>query len=139
MTERVFKLKTLTVSVRCGRSIRFYPALKSGGPDDLVFQSPVKGVPMRDGNILRRHIQPAARKLGIPWANWLVLRRSFATWLAKANVPVKDAQALMRHSRASLTLDVYQQFIPESQRRAVEQLPGMVPAAVPDSGPLLVQ
>ena len=72
-------------------------------------------------------------------ANWLVLRRSFATWLAKANVLVTDAQALMRHSRASLTLDVYQQFIPESQRRAVEQLPGMVPAAVPDSGPLLVQ
>ena len=139
VTERVYKLKTLTVSVRCGCSIRFYPALKFCGPDQLVFQSPVKGAPMRDGNILRRHIKPAARKLGIGWVNWLVLRRSFATWLAKANVPVKDAQALMRHSRASLTLDVYQQFIPESQRQAVERLPGLVPRAVPDSGPLLVQ
>jgi hypothetical protein len=28
----------------------------------------------------------------------------------------------MRHSRASTTLDVYQQFVPESQRRVVESL-----------------
>jgi hypothetical protein len=35
---------------------------------------------------------------------------------------VKDAQGLMRHSRASTTLDVYQQFIPESQRRVADSL-----------------
>jgi integrase len=34
----------------------------------------------------------------------------------------KDAQALMRHSRASTTLDVYQQHVPASQRRVVNQL-----------------
>jgi hypothetical protein len=28
----------------------------------------------------------------------------------------------MRHSRASTTLDLYQQFVPESQRRAVDRL-----------------
>jgi hypothetical protein len=26
--------------------------------------------PMRDNNILSRHIKPAARKLGLPWINW---------------------------------------------------------------------
>ena len=35
---------------------------------------------------------------------------------------VKDAQALLRHSRASTTLDIYQQHVPESQRRVVNQL-----------------
>ena len=36
---------------------------------------------------------------------------------------VKDAQAQMRHSRASTTLlDIYQQFVPESQQRIVEKL-----------------
>jgi hypothetical protein len=35
---------------------------------------------------------------------------------------VKDAQAQLRHSRASTTLDIYQQFVPESQRRAVDRL-----------------
>jgi integrase len=35
---------------------------------------------------------------------------------------VKDAQAQMRHSRASTTLDIYQQFVPESEKRVVERL-----------------
>jgi integrase len=35
---------------------------------------------------------------------------------------VKDAQAQMRHSRASTTLDIYQQFVPESQQKAVAKL-----------------
>jgi integrase len=101
---------------------RRYQVVKASGPEDLVFQSLVKGVPMRDNNILVRHIKPAARKLGLPWVNWQVLRRSFATWLKLSGPDVKNAQGLMRHSRASTTLDVYQQFVPESQRRAVERL-----------------
>lgn len=80
---------------------------------------------MRDNNILVRHIKPAARKLGLPLVNWQVLRRSFATWLKLAGADVKDAQALLRHSRASTTLDVYQQFIPESERRVVDKLSGL--------------
>jgi site-specific recombinase XerD len=77
---------------------------------------------MQDNNILVRHLKPAARTLGMPWVNWQVLRRSFATWLKINGADVKDAQALMRHSRASTTLDVYQQFVPESQRRVVDGL-----------------
>ncbi len=120
--ERIQRLKSLTVKVRAGRAVRRYPAVKSAGPDDLVFQSPVKGLPMRDNNILVRHIKPAARKLGVGWVNWQVLRRSFATWLKMAGTDIKDAQALMRHSRATTTLDIYQQFVPESQRRAIDNL-----------------
>ena len=96
--------------------------MKSSGPDDLVFQSVAKAGPMRDNNILVRHMKPAARALGLPCVNWQVLRRSFATWLKINGADVKDAQALMRHSRASTTLDIYQQFVPESQRRVVDGL-----------------
>ena len=120
--ERIHRLKSLTVEVKAGRATRRYRAVKSCGSDDLVFQSVRCGVPMRDNNILVRHIKPAARKIGLPWVNWLVLRRSFATWLKMAGADVKDAQALMRHSRASTTLDIYQQFIPESERRVVDKL-----------------
>jgi integrase len=119
---RIHRLKTLTLDVRAGRATRQYRAVKSDGPDDLVFQSPAAGAPMRDNNILVRHLKPAARKLGIGFVNWQVLRRSFATWLKMAGADVKDAQALMRHSRASTTLDIYQQFVPDSQKRAVEGL-----------------
>ena len=99
-----------------------FKAVKADGPDDLVFQSVATGAPMRDNNILCRHIKPAARGLGLGWVNWQVLRRSCATWLQQAGVDIKDAQGLMRHSRASTTQDVYQQVVPESQQQAVRKL-----------------
>jgi integrase len=79
--ERIQGLKTLTVTVKSGTGLRQYRVVKSDNPDDLVFQSLVKGGPMRDNNVLVRHLKPAGRKLGIGWVNWQVLRRSFATWL----------------------------------------------------------
>jgi integrase len=124
--QRIHRLKTVVVEVKAGRATRKYPAVKSCGPDDLVFQSVLKGVPMRDNNILVRHIKPIARKMGMPFVNWRCLRTSYATWLKMAGADVKDAQALMRHSRASTTLDIYQQFIPESERKVVDRLTGLV-------------
>lgn len=120
--DRIRRLDGLTAEVRAGTAVRRIPAVRSKNPDDLVFQSPGTRGPMHDNNILVRHLKPAARKLGMPWVNWQVLRRSFATWLKMKGADVKDAQALMRHSRASTTLDVYQQFVPESQRRVVDGL-----------------
>jgi integrase len=86
---------------------------------------------MRDNNILCRFIKPAARKLGIGFVNWQVLRRSHATWLKLAGADVKDAQAQMRHSRVTTTLEIYQQFIPASQRKVVDRLNEL-------TGPVLV-
>jgi integrase len=125
--DRIHRLKAVEIEVKAGCAVRRYPAVKSSNPDDLVFQSVKDGEPMRDNNILVRHLKPAGAKLGIGWVNWLVLRRSFATWLKMAGADIKDAQALMRHSRASTTLDIYQQFVPESQRRVVDSLTGLTP------------
>jgi integrase len=60
--------------------------------------------------------------MGLPWVDWLALGRSHAVWLKMAGADVKDAQGRMRHSRATTTLDIYQQFVPESQRRVVDRL-----------------
>ena len=131
--ERLERLKSLEVVVRAGRASRRYRAVKSCGPDDLVFQSLERGTPIRDNLVLCRHIKPAARKLGMGWVNWQVLRRSCATWMDQARVNVKDAQGLMRHSRASTTQDVYQQVVPESQRKAVRKLSAFVRKSVEES------
>jgi integrase len=60
--------------------------------------------------------------MGLGFVNWRCRRSSHASWLKMAGADVKDAQAQMRHSRTSTTLDIYQQFVPESQQRAVEKL-----------------
>ena len=120
--ERINALIGKTTRVKAGRAMRTYQLVKSHQPNDLVFQSVKDGRPMRDNNILTRFIKPAGRKLGLDFVNWQCLRTSHATWLKMAGADVKDAQAQMRHSRASTTLDIYQQFVPESQRRAVNRL-----------------
>ena len=124
--ERIQRLRSLTVEVKAGSGTRSYQVVKSHGPDDLVFQSVRSGQPMRDNNILTRHIKPAARTLDIGWVNWLVLRRSYATWLRMVGTDPRDRQSLMRHSRFTTTAEVYEQDLPESQLRAVEKLSALV-------------
>ena len=96
--ERILKLRDMSVTVNWGGkgAKKTMKAVRSSGPNDLVFQGLRFGRPMRDNNILSRHIKPAARKLGLDFVNWQVLRRSFGTWLKIAGADVKDTQALMR-------------------------------------------
>jgi integrase len=118
--ERIHRLKLLTVDVKAGRAVRHYQLVKSDAPDALLFQSVKDGKPMRDNNILSRFIKPAARSLGLAWVNWRCLRTSRATWMVEAGANPKDVQGLMRHSQIQTTLDVYAQFVPDSQRRAID-------------------
>jgi integrase len=121
VVERIHRLKLLTVEVKAGLARRKYKLVKSDGPDDLVFQSVKDGKPMRDNNILTRFIKPAGRELDLGFVNWRCLRTSRATWAIEAGANCKDVQAMMRHSRITTTLDIYAQFVPDSQRKAIEQ------------------
>ena len=119
---RLRRLAGLEVEVKAGPRMRKIKVVRKGGPDDLVFQSVLGGGPMNDQNVLKRHLQPAARKLGIPFVCWRTLRTSFATWLCQAGADPKSVQAQMRHSRSSTTMDIYAQAVKSSQQRACEQL-----------------
>jgi len=123
---RIHRLKRVTIKVNAGRAVRRYQAVKNAGPDDLVFQSVKDGKPMNDQNILKRHLQPAARSIGLPYVNWRCLRTSHATWLVQAGADPKSVQAQMRHSRVSTTMDIYAQIVPAAQRAALEKLSGFV-------------
>ncbi len=127
---RIRRLKTLEVEVNWGGkgAKKRIKLVRSDGPQDLVFQSLRTGAPMRDGNILRRHLRPAALKLGMDHkkATWRSLRTSCATWMVESGANPKDVQGLMRHSRITTTLDVYAQHVSESQRRAVDKMMAMV-------------
>jgi integrase len=118
---RILRLKSLTVKVRAGYGTRLFKLVKSDGPNDLVFQSVKNGRPMNDQNILKRHLQPAAEKLGL-YVNWRSLRTSHPTWLVQAGADAKSVQGQMRHSRISTTLDIYAQMVPAAQRQAIEKL-----------------
>ena len=130
LIERIRRLKLLTVEVSAGRAIRKYKVVKRTRPDDLVFQSVRDGKPLRDNNILCRFLKPAGRKLGFGFINWRSLRTSRAAWMIEAGANPKDVQGQMRHSRIQTTLDIYAQFVPESQHRAVEKTSQMIAARI---------
>ena len=119
--ERIHWLKTVLVEVKAGTAVRRYSAVKATGPDDIVFASVVKGLPMRDNNSL-----PVYQTRGTKaWdgLGQLAGTKAISRHLAElAGADVKDAQAQMRHSRVTTTLEIYQQFVPESQRRVVNKL-----------------
>ena len=140
MIQRIHRLKDMEVTINWGArgARKTFKLVRSDAPGDLVFQSLITRGPMSDHNVLSRHIKPAARKLGIGWVNWQVLRRSYATWLVEAGADPKAVQAQMRHSRLSTTMDIYAQFVPAAQRRAVTQMMDMVTARLAKTSPASV-
>ena len=94
---------------------------------------------MNDQNVLRRHIKPAAKALGLSFVNWRCLRTSHATWLVQAGADAKSVQGQMRHSRISTTMDIYAQIVPLAQIRALEQLSEFAKVAAEDSRSKTVQ
>ena len=121
--SRIYRLKGMKIQIGGGRAgYQTFNAVKSENPGDLIFRGVRSGREMRDNNILTRHIKPAARQLGLGFVNWQCLRRSHATWLKRAGVPLKDASFQMRHSRTSTTAEIYQMTPVEDQVLALEKL-----------------
>lgn len=112
---RIRRLKSLEVEVNWGGqgARKRIKVVRADQPKDLLFQSIRKGAPMRDENILQRHLRPAAIMLGIDpkKATWRALRTSCATWMVEAGADPKSVQGQMRHSRISTTMDIYAQLV----------------------------
>jgi integrase len=98
-------------------------------PGDWLFASPqsLGKQPYWPGMLLRRHLQSAAKRLGIiKRIGWHTFRRSFATLLYASEQDVKTAQELMRHSNPGVTMGVYAQAVTEAKRKAQEKLATLI-------------
>lgn len=114
--------RTLPMSENLKESLLRYPMAAGGKQaESLVFQTRT-GKPLNDGNLRKRMLQPAGRKMGLPGIGWHTLRRTHATLLQAAGGSLKDAQAQLGHAKMSTTLELYTQTIPAQRRAAVEKL-----------------
>ncbi len=71
------------------------------GPTDPVFVART-GKPADEHNIMRRHIKPAAEKIGMR-VSWHVFRRTFATLADQVAMTAGQRQALLGHASAAMT------------------------------------
>jgi len=99
------------------------------GPEDLVFATR-KQTPLNPKNLLRRDLRPTCIALGLPLITWHSFRHTHATLLSETGESLRTAQAILGHSDIETTLNVYTHAIPESQRRAVDKIAGILFADV---------
>jgi integrase len=77
--------------------------------------------------LLRRHILPAAKRLGIlKRIGWHTSRRTAASLLMSSGSSVKTTQELMRHATADITLELCAQAVTEDKREAQNVLAGLI-------------
>jgi integrase len=93
-------------------------------PDDWIFPSTkMKGrTPLSASMMAKDIIRPAAIKVGIlergQRFGFHNFRHSLASFLINTGKDVKTIQGLLRHAKASTTLDLYSQAIDESKLAA---------------------
>ncbi len=94
-------------------------------PERLVFATS-KGTPLNPKNLYNRQLAPACDAIELPRVSWHSFRHTHATLLHDAGESLKTAQSLLGHSDLETTLGVYTHAIPDSQRRAVERVAGVL-------------
>lgn len=103
-------------------------------PEDYVFATSSRRAGKKRGKqplwlstVMRYHIQPVVKRLGIgKKVSWHTFRRTYSTLLQANREDVKVVQELLRHGSSKVTLDVYSQAqMPakrEAQRKVVEMM-----------------
>lgn len=99
-------------------------------PNDLVFCTH-KGTPLSPKNLYNRALAPTCDSLGLPRVSWHSFRHASATLIGELGESIKTAQAILGHSDLETTLNTYIHAIPDSQRRAVERVAGVLFPDVP--------
>ena len=102
--------------------------------DDWVFASDSSRAGERRGKqplwlstIMRYHIQPVVKRLGIEKrVSWHTFRRTYTSLLTENQENVKVVQELLRHSSVKVTMDIYAQAQMSAKRRARQKVVEML-------------
>jgi len=88
---------------------------------DLVFPTP-EGKPIQRHHTLRCGLHPLLRRAGLRTVDMHSLRHSFASMLIMNGAPVTEVSALLGHSNATTTLDIYSHWFKDVQTGAVNNM-----------------
>jgi integrase len=90
-------------------------------PDAWVFASENRETPLWRDNLLRRHVRPALRKVGLGWVDFKVMRRTNASLGQDAKVDPK-VSADQRGHGIGVSLDVYTKTSIQRKAEGAQQL-----------------
>src|SRR6266700_6582870 len=99
-------------------------------PQRWVFETSL-GSPIDPHNVAQRQLHPVLERLELPKFSWHRFRKLHSTYMADQGVEPRVLQAQLGHADAAMTLNIYTEVLPESQRRAVEGLERLLFRNVP--------
>jgi integrase len=108
-------------------------------PEDWIFASDSSRAGKKRGKqplwlstIMRYHIQPVIKRLGInKRVSWHTFRRTYTTLLQANREDVKVVQELLRHSSVKVTMDIYAQAQMPAKRAAQNKVVEMIRPQMP--------
>lgn len=104
MARRLWRLRGTRGARAGGASAR--GSRGERGAEGLVFPSQT-GTPLRDGNIRRRVLWPAAERAGVRWAGFHTFRHTCASLLFEHGKNVAQVAAWLGHADPAFTLRTY--------------------------------
>lgn len=87
--------------------------------DGVVFPAR-NGQPLRQENVRRRVLKPAAEEAGVPWAGFHTFRHTCASLLFARGKNAKQVQRWLGHHAASFTLDTYTHLLDDGLGTALD-------------------
>ena len=97
-------------------------------PTDWVFASlRKKGTQPRLDTVLKRYLQPAAKRAGIAKrVGWHTFRHTFSTLLRANGEDIKVVQEMLRHANSKITMDIYTQALSPAKREAQSRVASII-------------
>lgn len=117
-------IRTLDIDSECVEHLRDRQAhsMREGLRGcEWIFPNQV-GNTMRRSNFGNRHWSPVLKALGIRHRGFHHVRHTAATMMLKARHPLGTVSAIIGHSKASTTLDIYGHFVPRDGQQAVRSI-----------------
>jgi integrase len=114
--------------------LEWYRQAPCAEPEDWLFASVCNRAGKKRGQsplwlhpVMRYHIVPAARRVGITKKlGWHTFRHTFSTLLRANGEDVKVVQELLRHASVKITLDIYTQAMTPAKRQAQSRVVAMI-------------
>jgi integrase len=119
---------------RSNRTIPLGPSRvpEKPNPDALIFGTRLE-TPLSRRNLMNRQLTPTCEALGLKGVNWHWLRHANASLLDSVGTPLSTTQALLGHSSAKITSEIYLHSVPVDARNAVVKVEDLIENAKPES------
>ncbi len=98
-----------------------YTRIGTAWNEKLPIFTTVNGTYIDRRNLLRSWVR-LLKRVNVPYRKWHIIRKTCATKLFEAGVPIKTVQTMLGHASIAVTEKIYIEVMPEQKQKAANEL-----------------